>query len=118
MAGHGGARKGAGRKPRNPLLSMASVSATTAVDTPSRNAAIIDAVPDEAFEQMMRSLPPDVTAHQLLNEVVRSPLVPGPIRMHAAAKLLPFEVAKPSTSKEQGSGGIVFRLGRHGAATD
>lgn len=107
--GHGGARKGAGAKKKK-LADVANVSVTPKIED------VLAAVPSDAFEAMMRSLPPDVTAHELLNAVIKSPVTPAPIRMHAAAKVLPYEVAKPLNNVEQAAGGIVFTLKRHGAA--
>lgn len=80
----GGRRPGAGRK-KQKLGNTASVSE------------IVSAVPDDALEEVLRALPETVTAHELLKAVIQSPKVPAPIRMHAAAKVLPYEVAKPAT---------------------
>lgn len=101
----GGKRPGAGR-PKQKLDSVASV------------ADIVAAIPADALDEMLRALPPDITPQGLLRAVVQSPVVPGPIRMHAAAKLLPYEVARPTATKEAGTGGLMIKLGRHGAASD
>lgn len=85
----GGRREGAGRK-KQKLDSASSVSE------------VIAAVPSDALDKVLRSLPLDVTAHELLKAVIRSPDVPAPIRMHAAAKVLPYEVAKPTTTIKDG----------------
>lgn len=86
----GGKREGAGRK-KQKLDSSSSVSD------------VVAAIPNDALEQVLRKLPANVTAHELLNAVIRSPAVPGPIRMHAAAKVLPYEVAKPVVQRTEGA---------------
>ena len=85
----GGRREGAGRK-KQKLDSSSSVSE------------VIAAIPADALDKVLRKLPADITPQGLLRAVVQSPDVPGPIRMHAAAKLLPYEVPKPTEVKGSG----------------
>lgn len=112
---HGGARPGAGRKPKKDLSATVTVA-----DRPKAHstADIVAAIPDDALEEVLRALPENVTAHELLKAVIQSPRIPAPIRMHAAAKVLPYEVAKPTGSKDAGTGGLMINLGRHRAASD
>lgn len=98
MAGHGGARRGAGAKKK----SLASVTTVAERVKNPTTGELIAAVPDDALEEVLRALPENVTAHQLLNAVIQSPRIPAPIRMHAAAKVLPYEVAKPATTIKDG----------------
>lgn len=99
----GGRRPGAGRKPKP--LNGDSI------------AQVVQQIPnDAAVDAALAKLPPTVEALELMRQVYRSPDVPAQIRMLAAAKALPYEVAKPTVNKKEGAGGIVFKLGRHGAA--
>ena len=115
MAGHGGARPGAGRKPKRDLSATVTVA-----DRPKTfsTTEIVAAVPDEALERVLRALPENVTAHELLKAVIQAKDIPAPIRMHAAAKVLPYEVARPTATKDAGTGGLMIKLSRHGAASD
>lgn len=96
----GGRRPGAGRKKKD----LTQVSNLAASPSPAR---IVQEIPEDALDAMLKTLPPDVTAHELLKAVIQSPQVPGAVRLHAAAKVLPFEVAKPQKPVEE-AGRIVI----------
>jgi hypothetical protein len=101
----GGRRAGAGRKPKP--LNGDSIHQ------------VVQQIPDDsAVDAALATCPPDVTAHELMKSVYRAKDVPAQIRMLAAAKALPYEAPKPTSNKDAGGGGIVFKLGRHGAASD
>lgn len=85
--GHGGARKGAGAKPKTAQLKAAVVT-------------MHDQLPKDALTAVMARLQPGANSLQMLRHVMDAPETPPDLKLKLATVVLPFEVPKPERSKD------------------
>lgn len=95
----GGSRPGAGRKAKE---KKAAEQIATQASLPE----------GDLLRQEIERLGDGFDAKQLMQALYRSKVAPLDVRFTAAAKVLPFETAKPRVNGSAGAGGISFRFGK------
>lgn len=99
----GGKRPGAGRPKGSTRERKAGKQLVTQASLPEGNP-ILDA---------LNALGGEFGAKEFLQAIYRSKAVPLDARFTAAAKVMPFEVAKPRANAQASAGGITFTFKRH-----